>query len=44
MKTLLDNFHKIILIVFRTSNSNVHLRFRIFDIMFNHIQEIESIF
>ena len=44
MKTLLNKFYKIILIVSRTSNSNVHLEFRIFDVMFDHIQEIENIF
>ena len=44
MKTLFDKFYEIILIVFQTSNSNVHLRFRIFDVMFNHLQEIENIF
>ena len=44
MKTLFDKFYEIILIVFRISNSSVHLKFRIFDIMFDHIQEIENIF
>ena len=44
MKTLFDKFYEAILIVSRTLNSNVHLRFRIFDAMFNHLQEIENIF
>ena len=44
MKVLFNKFYKIILIISRTSNSNVHLKFRIFDVMFNHIQEIENIF
>ena len=44
MKTLLDKFYEIILIVSRTLNLNVHLKFRIFDIMFDHIQKIENIF
>ena len=37
MKLLFDKFYKIILIIFRTSNLSMHLKFRIFDIMFNHI-------
>ena len=37
MKALLDKFYKATLIVFRTSNSSMHLRFQIFDIMFDHI-------
>ena len=44
MKTLLDKFYEVILIVSRTSNSSVHLKFRIFDAMFDHLQEIENIF
>ena len=44
MKALFDKFYEIILIVSRTSNSSVHLKFRIFDVMFNHIQKIENIF
>ena len=44
MKTLFDKFYEVILIVFRISNSNVHLRFRIFDVMFDHFQEIENYF
>ena len=44
IKTLFDKFYEVILIVFRTSNSNVHLEFCIFDIIFDHIQEIENIF
>ena len=44
IKALLNKFYEIILIVSRTSNSSVHLKFRIFDIMFNHFQEIKNIF
>ena len=44
MKTWFDKFYETILIVSRTSNSSVHLEFRIFDVMFDHIQEIENIF
>ena len=44
MKTLLDKFYKIILIIFRTLNSSVHLKFRIFDIMFDYLQKIQNIF
>ena len=44
MKALFDKFYEVTLIISRTSNSSVHLRFRIFDVMFDHIQEIENIF
>ena len=44
MRTLFNKFYEITLIVSRTSNLNVHLKFRIFDVMFNHIQKIENIF
>ena len=44
MRSLLDKFYKVILIVSRILNSSVHLRFCIFDAMFNHIQEIKNIF
>ena len=44
MKSLFNKFYEITLIVFRTSNSNVHLKFCIFDAMFDHIQKIENIF
>ena len=44
MKTLFNKFYEITLIVFPTSNSNVHLKFRIFDVIFDHFQEIENIF
>ena len=44
IRALFDKFYKIILIVSRTLNSSVHLRFRIFDVMFNYLQEIENIF
>ena len=40
----MTSFIKFTLIVFQTSNLSVHLKFRIFDVMFNHIQEIKNIF
>ena len=44
MKALFNKFYEVILIISQTSNSNVHLRFRTFDVMFDHFQEIENIF
>ena len=44
MRALFDKFYEAILIVSRTSNSSVHLRFQIFNAIFDHFQKIENIF
>ena len=44
IRTLFNKFYKVILIVSRISNSNVHLKFWSFDVMFDHLQKIENIF
>ena len=37
IRLLFDKFYKITLIVFRILNLSMHLEFRIFDVMFDHI-------
>ncbi len=39
---LLNLFYECTLIVLRTINANIHLRFRIFDALFNYLEQIEK--
>jgi len=40
---MLNSFYKLTLIVFRIINVNIHLKFRMFDVFFNHLNVIETI-
>ncbi len=39
---LLNSFYECTLIVSRTTNINIHLKFRIFDAIFNHLEQIKK--
>jgi len=40
---MLNSFYKCTLIVFRTTNINIYLRFRIFDAIFNYLNYLKKI-
>ena len=40
---MLCSFYKLILIVSRTINVNIHLKFRLFNALFNYLDAIEKI-
>jgi len=40
---MLCSFYKLILIVFRTINVNMHLEFRLFDALFNYFNVVERV-
>ncbi len=40
---MLCSFYKLILIVFRTINVNMHLKFRLFDALFNYFDVVKII-
>ncbi len=40
---MLNSFYELILIVFRIINVNIHLKFRMFDALFNHLNVIKTI-
>ena len=39
---LLNFFYKCTLVVSWTTNANIHLKFQIFDALFNHLEQIEK--
>jgi len=39
---MLNSFYKCILIVLRTTNINIYLRFRIFDAIFNYLEHLKK--
>ena len=39
---LLNLFYECTLVMSRTTNADIHLRFRIFDALFNHLEKIEK--
>ncbi len=39
---MLNSFYECTLIVSRTTNIDIHLRFQIFDAMFNHLEHLEE--
>ncbi len=43
VNNMLNSFYKLTLIVFRIINVNIHLEFRMFDALFNHLNVIEMI-
>ena len=47
MILLIDNmlnfFYEFILIIFRTTNANIHLNFRLYDVLYVHINTIENL-
>jgi len=40
---MLNSFYELTLIIFRIINVNIHLKFRMFDALFNHLNVIETI-
>ncbi len=40
---MLCSFYKLILIVFKTTNVNIHLEFRLFDALFNYFNIVERV-
>ena len=40
---MLCSFYKLILIVFRTTNVNMHLKFRLFNVLFNYFNVVKKI-
>ncbi len=40
---MLQSFYKLILIVFKTTNVNIHLSFRLFDAFFNYFNIVKKI-
>ncbi len=42
VNNLLNFFYECTLVVSRTTNADIHLRFRIFDALFNHLEQIEK--
>jgi len=39
---MLNSFYECTLIVLRTTNINIHLKFRIFDAMFNYLEHLKE--
>ncbi len=43
VKNILNSFYKYTLIISQTINTNVYLKFRIFDIIFNYFEHLKKI-